>query len=102
MIRWVLRELDNQEFGRANLDALPVARLTTTLIGIAHGFSGSKRAAPKLDVKDFLPFPDWNPEGATRIGPSDETVAQLKKLLLKRQIPMHVFTSLITPLSQST
>lgn len=98
----MLRELDNQEFGRANLEALPVARLTTTLISIAHGFSGSKRAAPKLDVKDFLPYPDWKPEGASSTGPSDETAAQLKELLSKRQIPMHVFTSLITPISRST
>lgn len=101
VIRWVLQELDNQEYGQANLNALPVARLTATLIGIAHGFSGSKRAAPKVEVKDFLPFPDWNPEGAKAAGPSEETVVLLKELLRKRRIPMPVFTALITPISQS-
>lgn len=102
VIRWVLRELDNLEYGQANLQALPVARLTTTLIGIAHGFSGSKRAAPKVEVKDFLPFPDWKPEGAIAAGPSADTVKRLKELLSKRLIPMHVFTALISPISEGT
>jgi hypothetical protein len=68
------------------------------LINVAHGFSGSKGKAPKINVKDFLPFPDWEPEAKKNEGPSDSTAKVLVKLLKKRAIPTYVFTSLKSPI----
>lgn len=96
-IRWVLRELDDYEKSQANLRSISVARLTTTLISIAHGFSGAKGPAPQVEAKQFLPFPDWSPEGAPEDGPTEETRSVLMQLFKRGQLPHFVFTSLINP-----
>lgn len=100
VIRRVLREIDDQEKGLANLNALPVARLTQLVIQIAHGFSGSKRPAPKLEVKEFLPYPDWRPNTQAVHGPSEGTRFVLTELGGKRKLPIHVFTALVTVIEQ--
>lgn len=84
----------------ANINALPVARLTQILIQIAHGFSGSKRAAPKFELKDFLPFPDFKPSSQQADGPTPGTKFVLTELGKQRRIPMHVLTALLTPVEQ--
>ena len=99
-LRWVLAKLSDQEQAEANLLALPTARLTHTVIQIAHGFSGSNRAAPKLDIKSFLPYPDWQPAGAQAEGPSAPTRFVLTELAKRRALPVHVFTALMSPAEQ--
>lgn len=100
LIRWLLRELDDRDKGKANLQALPVARLTQVLLQIAHGFSGSKRPAPKLDTKDFLPYPDWRPASSQADGPEPGTKFVLTELGRQHRIPVHVLTALMTPIEQ--
>lgn len=99
-IRWVLRQLDDREQAQANLEALPTARLTQVLIQIAHGFFGSRRAAPKTKVQEFLPFPNWRPATAEADGPDQPTRFILTELGRKRRLPIHVLTALLTPAEQ--
>jgi hypothetical protein len=99
-LRWLLRVIDDREKGQANLEAVPVARLTQILIQIAHGFSGSKRAAPKVNAKDFLPYPDWRPASSQADGPSNPTKFILASLGRKRLLPPHVLTALMTPVER--
>jgi hypothetical protein len=96
VIRWALRELDDRDQALANLHATPVAQLTQILIQIAHGFSGSKRPAPKMELKDFLPFPNWHPAGHQADGPDSATKFVLSELGKQRRIPIHVLTALLT------
>jgi hypothetical protein len=70
------------------------ARLTSVVINVAHGFSGSKSRPPKIKVQDFLPYPEWEPEKQENNGPSDSTSKVLIALVKKRQIPTYVFTAL--------
>lgn len=93
-IRWLLRQIDEDERGRVNLGSLSTAKMTAILIQIAHGFSGSKRSAPKVAPKDFLPFPDWKPSSAPSDGPSAPTRFVLTELVRTRCIPMHVYAAL--------
>lgn len=97
VIRWALKRTLDHEQEQANLRALATARLTTTVIQVAHGFSGSKGPAPKLQAKDFLPYPDWAPEIEAREGPDEVTRFTLGQLARARKIPVHVFTALMTP-----
>ena len=96
-IRRALREVDDREKGTMNIEALPVARLTSLVIQIAHGLSGSKRASPQIDMKTFLPFPDWRPASQQADGPSPGTQHVLTELAVKRMIPIHVLAGLMTP-----
>ena len=72
-IRWLLRQIDDDERGRMNLGSLSTAKMTAILIQVAHGFSGSKRSAPNVAPHDFLPFPDWMPTTANADGPYPPT-----------------------------
>ena len=99
-LRWVLRVIDDREKGQANLEAVPVARLTQIVLQVAHGFSGSKRAAPKINAKDFLPYPDWRPASSQADGPSNPTKFVLATLGRKRLLPAHVLAALMTPVEQ--
>lgn len=102
VIRRALREVDDKEKGTMNMEALPVARLTHVLIQVAHGFSGSKRASPQIDMKTFLPFPDWRPASQQADGPSPGTKHVLAELAGKRMIPLHVLAGLMTPAEPQT
>jgi hypothetical protein len=73
---------------------MSTARLTAVLIQIAHGFSGSKRSAPKAQPRDFLPFPDWKPASATADGPDAPTKFILSELVRTRRVPLHVYAAL--------
>ena len=99
-IRWTLRQIDDREQSKTNLQALPTARLTQILLQIAHGFSGSKRAAPKTKVQEFLPFPDWRPSTMEAEGPDQPTRFILTELGRQRRLPIHVLTALLTPTEQ--
>ena len=99
-IRWILRELDDRDKGQANLEALPIARLTQIVLNVAHGFSGSKRPAPKSDAKDFLPWPDWKPASTQADGPTGPTKFVLADLARKQLLPIHVLTALMTPIER--
>jgi len=99
-IRWVLSQLSDREQADANLQALPIARLTQIVIQVAHGFSGSKRQAPKIEAKAFLPYPDWRPGGVEADGPDNPTKFVLTELAKRRAIPVHVFAALMSPIEQ--
>lgn len=100
VIRWILRELDDRDKGQANLQALPIARLTQIVLQVAHGFSGSKRPAPKIEAKDFLPWPDWRPASQQADGPTAPTKFVLADLGRKQLLPIHVLTALMTPIER--
>ena len=100
-IRWLLRQLDDYEQSQANLQALPTARLTQIVLQVAYGLSGSRRAAPKTKVQEFLPFPDWRPSAAEADGPDQPTRFILTELIRTRRIPMHVYAALTSGVSKS-
>ena len=93
-IRWLLRQIDDLDRGRANTASVSTARLTAVLIQIAHGFSDSKRAAPKVHPRDFLPFPDWKPASEVADGPDAPTKFILSELVRTRRMPLHVYAAL--------
>lgn len=99
-IRWLLRQIDDYERGRANTQSVATARMATVLVQIAHGFSGSKRPAPKVQPKDFLPFPDWKPASATADGPDAPTKFVLTELVRTQRIPLHVYAALAAPITE--
>lgn len=101
-VMWVLREMDDLEKGQANIHSISTAQLANLLLRVAHGFSGSKRAAPKSKPDNFLPFPGWRPAGTEADGPDQPTKFILSELLRGRRIPIHVFAALTTPASQRT
>lgn len=96
-IRTILAKIDSEEQRVANIAAYTQANLTHLVVNVAHGFSGSKKAAPRIKPKDFLPFPDWEPtqSRAERIDAGTSFV--LSQLVKQRRIPMHVFTALMSP-----
>lgn len=96
-LRWLLRQIDDAEKAKANLASITTARLTQIVVQVAHDFSGSKRAAPKVKPHEFLPFPDWKPASTEVDGPDQPTKFILSELIRTRQIPLHVFASLNTP-----
>jgi hypothetical protein len=101
-IRWLLRQIDDYEKSRANVESAATARLATAVIQIAHGFSGSKRPAPKIQPREFLPYPDWKPEAAPSDGPDAPTKFILSELVRTRRIPLHVYAVLATEASDQS
>ncbi len=97
LIQRVLKEIDNHEQAQANIDSVTTARLIDVVLRVAHGFSGSKKKMAKTNISDFLPFPDWMPESKAKTEVDSGTKQVLIALLKKRQIPMHIFTGLVTP-----
>lgn len=68
------------------------------VISISHGMAGAKAPASSLNLKNFLPFPDWEPVSqTTKIGPSDATKEVLYDLIKHNLIPMGVFLNLVNP-----
>lgn len=101
-IRKALAVVEQEEQRKANISAYTVANLTQLVLGIAHGFSGSKGRPPSVKAKDFLPFPDWQPhtkEGKRNLDSSTRFV--LTKLQKENRIPAYVFVSLMTPVEPS-
>lgn len=96
-IRRALRYVEDQEQAQANRDSVTAARLCQIVLQAAHNFSGSKRAAPKLNAKDFLPYPDWRPATEDATGPDQPTKFILSELGKQRLIPVHVLVALMTP-----
>lgn len=96
-MRRAFRYLDDQEKARANLQALSTATLCQIVLQAAHGFSGSKRAAPKVTARDFLPFPEWKPPADDAPGADQATRAKLSELGKQRLLPVHVLVALMTP-----
>lgn len=98
-IRWLLRQIDDHDKGRANTESVTTARLATLVMQVAHGLSGSKRPAPKVKPQEFLPYPDWKPEAASSDGPDAPTKFILSELVRTRRIPLHVYAVLATEAS---
>lgn len=93
----VLQYLESEEQRQANILSASTSMLGVQIAYIAHGMGGGKGPKPKVDLKDFLPFPNWNPpsgEEETRPGPSPSTKVTLARLLRERRIPVYVFSQL--------
>lgn len=101
-LHWLLSRIEDQQKAQANIDALSTAQLTHLVLQIAHGMSGSKRAAPKTKPDNFLPFPGWRPGGSAGEGPDQPTKFVLSELLRARRIPIHVFAALTSPPERGT
>jgi hypothetical protein len=94
VIRWVLRQIDDYEKAAANISSVTTAQLTQVVIQVAHNFSQNHGSAPSTKPQQFLPFPDWQPEGAQKKELDPITKDILAKLLKRGQIPIHVFAAL--------
>lgn len=97
VINKALEEISDYEQATANINSMSTATLANLVLHVAHGFSGSKRTGPKSKPQDYLPFPDWQPETKRRANIDDTTKKVLIDLIRNRRIPMHVFSSLMTP-----
>lgn len=93
----ILTELDNKEQAEANLASKSTAELCYLVRNAIHIFSHSTTPLTDVHVKSYLPFPDWKPPSAEIQGPSEMTVHVLREALRRHQLPMYVFTALITP-----
>ncbi len=98
----MLRQIDDLERSRVNTESVTTAQLAALVVQVAHGFSGSKRPAPKVQSRDFLPYPDWRPAAAPSDGPDAPTKFVLSELVRTRCIPLHVYAALATGSSGST
>ena len=92
-----MKMAENETQRHINSTSISASYVAHYLIQIAHSYSGSKKAPPKTEPKDFLPFPDW--ESAwnlqeTHNRPTEITRAILKTLLIKRRLPIHVYIAL--------
>lgn len=93
----VLQYLESEEQRHANILSASTSMLGVQIAYIAHGMGGGKAPKPKVDLKDFLPFPNWKPlaeEGEPKTGPSPSTKVALARLLRERRIPAYVFSQL--------
>lgn len=97
LIDKALQEVSDHEQATANINSMSTATLANLVLQVAHGFSGSKRAAPKSKAQDYLPFPNWEPARAKTQQLDAITKAALVTLAKQRRIPVHVFNSLMTP-----
>lgn len=88
--------LENEEQRQANIQSAAVGKLGVQLAYIAWGFAGGKGGKPQIELKHFLPFPEWEPAGDTtpRDGPTPETRTVLAELFREHRIPAHVYTQL--------
>lgn len=101
-ISWLLEEVNIINCEKANVVSYTAAQLTSVVLSVAYGFAGGKGPKPTLTPKDFLPYPDIERRrnrGANK-GPSEAAATLLKRLLRESRIPIHVFTALITPLTE--
>lgn len=94
----MLTYVDSEEQRQANIANSGVGKLGVQLAYIAWGFSGGTGPKPQVDLKDYLPFPEWKPlKTAPELGPTKETKALLTRLLKERRLPPHVYTVLSSP-----
>lgn len=98
----VLHKMRDEEMRKANTASLTNAHIAHLVINIANSFAGSKRGAPKIKPKDFLPFPDWQPKTAPTSGADSATQFVLGVLISRSQIPLHVFSALMGKADQPT
>ena len=101
-ISWLLEEVNTINCEKANVASYTAAQLISVVLSVAYGFAGGKGPKPTLTPKDFLPFPDVERRRnrGVRRGPGESTSTALKRLLRESRIPIHVFTALITPLTE--
>jgi len=96
-IRTQMMLAENEAQRHINSTSISGSYIAHYLIQIAHSYSGSKKAPPKTEPKDFLPFPEWESawdRKGTHNRPSELTRAILKTLLIKRRLPIHVYIAL--------
>jgi hypothetical protein len=94
----VMLYLESEEQRQANIQSAAVGKLGVQLAYIAWGFAGGKGGKPQVELKQFLPFPEWEPlsNNTPRDEPTPETRSTLALLFKERRIPAHVYTQLTT------
>lgn len=92
----VLEFIDNEERRHYNLASSTTAQLCLQVIAAISGLAGG--TSPRQRLKDFLPFPDWQPldDSSKPPGPTPQTRALLTRLLRERRIPLPIYTQLIS------
>ena len=96
---------ENESQRQINSTSISASYICNYILQIAHSYSGSKKAPPKSEPKDFLPFPNWESAfGATETKnrPTEITRAILKTLLIKRKLPIHVYLALDSKATDKT
>ncbi len=83
----------------ANRDSITQAQMAHLLLNVAHGFSGSKKAAPKARIQDFLPYPQYKGPDKESDGPDEATRFVLSEIARKGQIPAYVLAALMKRVS---
>jgi hypothetical protein len=102
VLRDILRRLDDDDQSRANVSSVTAARLATLVHEVALAHFGDKTNKSR-QPKEFLPFPDYTPEGdkAKKVGADEATKLLLVDLAKKHKIPVHVFTAMMRPPDES-
>ena len=98
VIRKALSKVENLEQYQANLHSLTAQRGAALLFTALHTTQGHK--PPSMDERKLLPFPDWRPDNAPVLGPTEQTLKVLRKVFAERRIPLAAFTALRTPASE--
>jgi hypothetical protein len=96
---------ENESQRQINSTSISASYICNYILQIAHSYSGSKKAPPKTNPKDFLPFPEWESiwgANESRNHPSEITRTVLKTLLIKRRLPIHVYIALDGQASDAT
>lgn len=96
-IRRLLLLSENKQQHQLNSTSVSASYVCNYLIQIAHSYSGSKKSPPRTKPQDFLPYPAWEPLEGDRSSddrPTEITRSILKTLLIKRNLPIHVFIAL--------
>lgn len=91
--------LESEEQRQANIQSAAVGKLGVQMAYLAWGFAGGKGGKPQVELRHFLPFPEWQPlqEHTLPVGPTPETRMLLTQLFKERRIPAHVYTQLTSP-----
>lgn len=88
---------ENEQQHQLNSTSVSASYICNYIIQIAHSYSGSKKSPPKTKPQDFLPYPAWEPlegSGTRNDKPTEITRSILKTLLIKRNLPIHVYMAL--------
>lgn len=98
IIRRVLSAVDNEDQRQANINSVTAAQLVQVVLSVAQGFAGGKAKPLKTQPQDFLPFPNWSPDGEMKEhGPNQATKFVITQLMRDGLLPTHIFAALLSP-----
>ena len=80
----------------ANRDSITQAQLAHLVLMLGHGFSGSKKAPPRTQPREFLPYPDFKGKHQEGTGPDKATEFVLTEVGRQRRLPIYILVALMT------